>query len=588
MDMDRVGSKVGPRIAQIVVDATVATRSRMAPFQAQLAVHSVNKFLEQVTDEHQEHVGDVWGKLADHPEMPDWGKSLFGFTRHGKGQWSALIGHQLISTGVGAGIMGFISNELAPVTQAIVQASPNLALDPSVVAQATARRQWDRNDAVREASRLGINGGRFGHLVDLASTVPSPDVAISMFRRGLIGEAKMQEAFHDAGIRESWLAHMERSTEEHPSPSVLADMVVRTILTEEQGARLAAQEGMPADHFHRLVLDTGETLGLESLLAAFRRGFINEGRLRHGIAQSRVRTEWTDVIERLRFSPMSTGDALSAVVQNHLGDAAGQRIAEQNGLEPAHWRPLVETHGRPPGPETMIALWRRGAASEGEVDQAIRESDVKNKYIAALKKTRERLPEEGMVTHMLREGTVTEPTARHMLAQLGYSTLVIDGLVKASHKAATATHRALSADMVAEAYRDHLITRADAVHRLAGMGYPAADVTLRLELADARRAREETDAAVRVVRSQYVGRKITEHGALADLSTLDVPPARKDHLLKLWRLERAGTVRHLTEAQVASAVKRSVISHAEGLRRLEDMGYGPGDAAILLPAPVAR
>src|SRR6266550_8845951 len=117
MDVDRLGSKLGPRIAQVIVDATIATRSRMAPFQAQLAVHSANKFLDQVTAEHQEHAGDMWAKLAEHPKMPEWGKSLFGFTRHGKGQWSALIGHQLISTGVGAGIMGFLNNELAPATQ---------------------------------------------------------------------------------------------------------------------------------------------------------------------------------------------------------------------------------------------------------------------------------------------------------------------------------------------------------------------------------------------------------------------------------------------------------------------------------------
>ncbi len=455
------------------------------------------------------------------------------------------------------------------------------------MAQAVARRLFDRSHGAQEARYSGIRGDRFGVLVDLYMSSPSPEQAISMFRRGRISEEMMQRAFLDAGMREAWLAHLETMTEVRPSPESLADMVVRGILSEGEAAKEAAQEGMGSDHFHRVVLDTGETLGIESLLAAYRRGIINETRLRHGIAQSRVRTEWTDVIERLRFAPMSTSDALRAVVQNHLPAATGKAIAEQNGLLPEHWAPLVETEGRPPGPETMIALWRRGHATEAQVTQAIRESDVKNKYIPLLLAEKVHIPPERSVVSMLRHGSITEATARHYLSQLGFEAIVIDGLVKEAHVARQATHRGFTTDAVLELYRDHAITRADATHRLEAAGWVAADLPLLLELAELRRAREETDAAVRVVRSQYVARRIDEHQALADLSTLGVAADRKDRLMRLWNLERAGTVRHLTEAQVARLVKLGTISRAAGLSRLEAQGYSAADAALLLPPPAA-
>lgn len=589
MDVDRVGARIGPRIAKLVADASIYTRMRMGPHNTRLAVHAVNEFLEQVSAEHQEHGAELWGKLTESDVAPEWARRVFGFLANGKGQWSALLGHAVVSAGVGTGLYALFNNELADVTGAIIATNPQAKIDPILVAQLVAQRKADRGHGAREAAFQGINGARFDQLVEFFTGSPSPDVAISLFRRGRIDEATMQHAFRDAMLDDRWLAHMEQSTEVRPSPADLADMVVRGILAEPDAARLARAEGMESDHFHRMVLDTGETLGLESLLAAFRRGIIDAARLRHGIAQSRVRTEWTDVIEALRFSPMSTADALRAVVQNHLSDQQGQAIAEQNGLLPAHWRALVETEGRPPGPETMIALWRRGHATEAQVVQAIRESDVKNKYIPLLLAEREHIPPERSVVSMLSHGSITEAVARGWLGQLGFPELAIDGFVKEGHRARTAAHRTFTTSVILELYQDHALSKADASRRLEALGWAAADLPTLLDLAELRREHQETEGAVRVVRSQYVAHHLTDGQAQAELSTLGLASDRKDRLLRLWRLERAGTVRRLTEAQVVAAVRRNQIGRADGLSRLEAMGYSPGDAELLLPAaPAAR
>ena len=70
--------------------------------------------------------------------------------------------------------------------------------------------------------------------------------------------------------------------------------------------------------------------------------------------------------------------------------------------------------------------------------------------------------------------------------------------------------------------------------------------------------------------------------ASGDLDTLGIPAAQRDYLLKIWTLEQSVNVKVLSEAEIAKAVKKQLITPEDGLARLENLGYSADDAALLL------
>ncbi len=368
-----------------------------------------------------------------------------------------------------------------------------------------------------------------------------------------------------------------------PLPAAaLADMVVRGILDESTAADVATQTGTDPHDFGLLVTATGEPPAVQELLEAYRRGIIDQARLVHGIKQGRTKDEWVDVVEALRYQPLTPGEAVAAAVQGHLSQADAQAKWAQGGMLPGDFQAAYETAGRPPGPSELLQLLNRGVIDQAAVEQAIRESDVKDKYIPALLALRKYLPPPRTVNTLYKEGAITHDQAAQLLADYGVAPEDVAVYLAGATSQKVAKQKALAVTTIEALYQDHLQSRDQAVAMLEGIGYTAHDADFILTVVDLKREQQYAERALSAVHSQYVARHITEQEARQAMVELGLSGDAIGHLVTIWNHELSAHVRVLTPAQVIAAVKYGLLADQDAVDRLKGLGYSDTDARLTL------
>jgi hypothetical protein len=316
-------------------------------------------------------------------------------------------------------------------------------------------------------------------------------------------------------------------------------------------------------------------------LEAYRRHIIDRARLERGIKQSRVRNEWIDVVEALRYAPVSAGEVLAGLVQGHLelGDAT-ERIA-QAGVDPSNMGWLYETHGRPPGVVELGELVNRGEMAEAEWEQAVRESDIKNKYIPFLAKLHRRLMPERTVVSAVRQGVLTPEQGFDRLRKLGLDESDSHVLIAEASSVKTAHTKELSESQTIALYADRLISREQARTRLAHINLLPDEIDLLLALSDhAHHAKLQT-AGITRVHGMYVQHKIDKATASTDLDKIGLDSHARDDLLAVWTAEREAAVKVLTLAEMQGLAHRKLWDYSTFTKHVIALGYDKADARWL-------
>lgn len=384
----QLGDKLGPRLVELVTQGVIATRRALAPHEAHVHAMGLQRVIDraglEVADHHRELIQQI---LAADDDLPEWLADYLGRTASGHHQWQAITG-VLGLTGITGGIGTIMTNYLAPAVHAIVGASPQMFMDQNAAAIATAHGVLGRNEGARFAAQAGFPGDQFDYLVEMAHSRPDLGSLIKLHNRGLLPQDGMQANLILSGFTPGMTGALMALNRDILSPADAALAVLRGTLTHAAGAHIAQQNGITAADFDTLIANTGEPLGLMQLLEAYRRGIISKPRLEKGIVQSRVRNEWLDVAEALRYSPVATADAIDAWQRGHLTQAQATTIAEQNGVTPAQVPVLLANAGNPLALEQLLLLWRRGQISEAEVDRGIVQGRTRTDWITAAKKLR--------------------------------------------------------------------------------------------------------------------------------------------------------------------------------------------------------
>lgn len=365
-------------------------------------------------------------------------------------------------------------------------------------------------------------------------------------------------------------------------PPALADMVVRGIIDQAEGATVATQTGTDPKDFTLLVDATGEPPAVQALLEAYRRGIIARDRLEHGVRQGRTKNEWIDVVEALRYQPLTPGEAVAAAVQGHLSMADAQQKWAEGGMLPDDFQAAYESAGRPPGPSELLQLLNRGEMTQADVVAAIRESDVKDKYIDSILALRKYLPPPRTVNTLFKEGAISHAQAAALLADYGVEPQDVAVYLAGASTQKVAKQKALAVTTIEALYHDHLQTRDQAAHLIEHLGYTAQDADFMLTVQDLKREQGYAERAISAVHTQFVGHHITEQAARQALVELGLDGAAIGHLVTIWHHELAAHVRVLTPAQVVAAVKYQLIDQKEALTMLQGLGYSDRDAALTL------
>lgn len=374
-------------------------------------------------------------------------------------------------------------------------------------------------------------------------------------------------------------------------PASAADAVQRGVLPGADWEGEAKLSGIDKERFAAMVELAGNPPGPQELLFAWRQGWIDKARLEHGIRQGRTKNEWIDFYEQQRHLPISVAEAVAAAVQNHLSADEAALIADAQGIDRDGFEILYANAGRPPGIMEMIQLWRRGIVDQAAVEQAIRESDVKDKYVGDLLRLADYLPPPRTITTLLSHGAISSAVANDLFKKAGLSPELAQAYVASAVHTKATSAKSLTVSQVTSLYADRILDRATALGDLHKIGFESTEANLILDLADARARDKVRTQAVSRVRSLFVSRKIDRATAESDLAKIGLDNSQAGDLLPLWEVEQSTPSKQLTEAQLVAAYKAGIIDPPTLTDRLRGLGYDEADAGILAalagPPPVA-
>lgn len=379
-----------------------------------------------------------------------------------------------------------------------------------------------------------------------------------------------------------------------PLPANIAALAaLRGAVDYPTAAELAAETGFGSSQFDYLYQSQIAPPPVESLLTMWRRGLISQASVVTGLTRLGVDVTWQDALLALKVGPPSAADAILGAVQNHLDAGTAQSIVAENGIDPSNYAWLYQNAGRPPGPMEMLSAWNRGVAGvdQSVVEQSVRESDIKDKYVPVIVGLREHLLPQKTVVAGVHQGVITDTEALAMLLKLGISATNAGYLIAEGHNLKTATHKNVAAGMIEAAYEDGSLARADAQSHLVALGYLAADADFILNLVDTKWAASLHAATVSKIRAEYTTGHLTRTVASSELDTAGVTAPHRDAYLAQWDIVKATPSRTLTEAQASNAYRRLLISQAEFTARLAAMGYNATDVALLIeltPRPLSQ
>lgn len=581
-DPAHIGTKLGPRLVKLISDTIVATRVRLLDTEHRARVHSMQTIIDRAGREIADLYKPVWDATLAQQDMPDVVRAHVEKIVSGRHQWQAIAGIALGYSGAANGLSQIISNYLAPAVRATLSASPELTPGVNDLVTLFVKGAMSEQETLYNIAGQGINNEIASALIAAAYGYPDVSTTLEMLRRDMILPQDAGLYLTRQGISPDVIPLILQLAKVPLSPADLADMVVRGIKTQSEAATVAAESGVDASDFDSLVLDTGEPLALQQLLEAYRRGFINRDRLDRGIRQGRTRNEWIDVAERLRFSPMSVADAVNSVVQNHMDAATGNAISEQNGLEPGSFDILLQTAGEPLSRTEMQELYNRGLVTREQVDQAQRESRLKDKYIPYSFELHRRIMPVNYVQRALRYAVIPHDAAVRAVMDNGFNKDDAEILVASGSAEKIQTYKNRVVSAVEVAYEENTISDVTAKSMVTSLGFDDSEAAFIVQAAGFRRDARLVNQAIGLIRGRYVQHRLSRQQASNDLDSAGVPAAQRDFMLRLWDIEYAAHTRGLTEAQVIRAMKKSTITPDDALQRLLDMGYSQDDASILI------
>ena len=577
-----VGDKVGPRLAQLVGQYVLAARRDHAPLEARIRQVATQALIDKAGHEVGDHIAPLLtGAITANPDMHPTVRGYLERTASGQHQLQAIAGHLAIGA-AGSVLSTLLSNELAPFAYQIVGANPHLRLQPADAAAAYAIGNFSQQDMYNEGAAGGFNSIRMDTLHALAQNVPGVSDLLDMVNRGDLSLQDLRYWLGRSAIPPALWSPLEAQRRQLLTVADAALAVLRSEISDAEGRHIAALNGMEAGDFEIFVANTGEPLALEQLGEALRRGFIDSARYTRGLEQSRVRNEWLDVALKLQFVPMSTADAIEAAVQGHLSIAEAQAKAAQNGLEASDFNPLYETAGEPLSRTELEQLFNRGLIDQATVEQGLRESRLKNKYIADAFQLHVRLPEPRQVVAMISHGVITKQRGIEYLMESGFSAQTAADLIAEGSATRLSGHHLLTVAEIRQLFTEGIFNAAEAQTYLGGLGYDAADSAHLLDIWRLLAGAAIVRQAIGFTRTRYVARHITESEARQYLHSLNVGAAAVDNYVAIWNLERDAAMRQLTEAQIVKAHKDGLITGQDAHDRLTAFGYTDGDANILL------
>ena len=351
----------------------------------------------------------------------------------------------------------------------------------------------------------------------------------------------------------------------------------------------ASLSGINAERFAGLVLDTGESYGIDEAVRLWKRGSvlgaqygIDEAELDKVIYYSRVRDQFIPDLKLLAYETMSTADAIDTVVKGHATSAQAAQWFKAAGGMPEQFDVLVASSGDSIGVEKAVELYAHGLITSDQLQAVVAQSRINPEFYDVVGLTNAKWLAPYQLEKVVAAGVVDANTATQWLVEDGYPLDQASAFIGTAMAGTVASVKAETSGMVIADYQAQIITEADATTALEALGYTAASIPLILDATVARRVIAMRNSAITRVRQAYIVYNITEAQVQTDLAALGVPSAAIAQFLTAWTIEQQTEVKRLSAAQVGKFAEDGVIDGNAAVNRWVQMGYAPSEAELLL------
>lgn len=185
-------------------------------------------------------------------------------------------------------------------------------------------------------------------------------------------------------------------------------------------------------------------------------------------------------------------------------------------------------------------------------------------------------------------GQIDRPTAYQVLKPLGMEPADVDTLLDVSTKEVIAaqyekhTIKSIAdyASLAVKAYRDGVVSAADAVAALQRAGYSVDAATLEIQSADLEAKVANINTARKAIRSAFLRGELNAADALNALTLAGVLPGPAATDVSLWTLQLTVPRKAQSRSMILKWAKDGIISVANAETRLLNLGYSPDTVGL--------
>lgn len=457
-------SKIGQLLGEVIV--------HHAPWTAEINEQARRRITDEWLERLEEHSSGIVAGLIDHAlqasDPPPEIRRYLDNARDPKAQFGSFA-QQFLIYGIGMSIATQLTQPfLAQLSQDLWTDMVNnqgvtLPLSPADIATALTQAvgfgdtvgvevpQW----AYDEAAKSGIGPEVLQTMVGIDGVAPNPTDLFTMFRRGIIDDARFELGLKEGPTKNTWIPDLKKMQYITPSPVDMVRAAVQDQLPYPEAEDLAHRLGLePAgwvndnpDWFKVLFDIEGRPPGPEMVGRMANRGIVPwEGTgpevtsFQQAIAESDVKTKWTEALRELQVyfpSPSFTADLL-----------------RRGGLTP----------------DEAVQLWQE-AGMDAETARAIAHITEEAQI------TQDQALAKGDIETMVQEQILTDDEALQLLARIGYTDANANYVVEMAHFRYELEVLRRSVGKIGQLYVQHQLTATEARDAFASLGLPADQIT---------------------------------------------------------------------------------------------------------------
>lgn len=414
------------------------------------------------------------------------------------------LAEQMFMWGV---LQGALSTLLSPEFQELQQLSfhilPNTPLSPADAATAANRSFLTPDAAASEAEASGVNADRFKILTDLAGDAPAPGDLATALRRGLIPESgtgpdavTFEQGIAEGNLRDKWTDVIRQLAVQWPSPVDALNALLEGQISDAEGRELFAKFGGDPTYFDMLYNTQGSApTPVEAATMANRKVIPWDGTgpgvtsYEQAFLEGPWRNKWLTPYRALAqyFPPPRTVTAMYK--EGSLTQAEAIDYLERQGLDPTLAAAYVSSgnaqaaqKGKDLTEASVISMYEARLIADADAQsflEALRYSPENAKLLIELADLRRSIA--AVNTAVSRVQTlfvghkITEATATGILAALQVPGDQITEIIGTWRLEASVNVKQLTEAQITDAWSIKVLTDAEALRELEGIGYTPLD-----------------------------------------------------------------------------------------------------------------